>query len=143
EDYVLECGYLRGIPKAKVLKNLSQSPLSQFRFQDCDSLSTGWKKVLQLFTLSIYKPKIFLLDEPFNGLDPSFRYSLFNSLKKIKEQGGTILLSTHILSDLQKLADDITMIKEGKIVYTGKTTENIEETYENYFVESEKILFEL
>jgi ABC-2 type transport system ATP-binding protein len=93
--------------------------------------------------LSLYRPKIFLLDEPFNGLDPSFRQSLFNSLKKIKERGETILISTHILSDLQKLADDITMIKGGEIVYTGKTTADIEKTYDDYFVESGKILFEL
>jgi ABC-2 type transport system ATP-binding protein len=143
EDYVLECGYLRDISKNEVLEKLSRSPLFQFRFQDCNSLSTGWKKVLQLFTLSLYRPKIFLLDEPFNGLDPSFRQSLFNSLKKIKERGETILISTHILSDLQKLADDITMIKGGKIVYTGKTTADIEKTYDDYFVESGKALFEL
>lgn len=76
-------------------------------------------------------------------MDPSFRQSLFNSLKKIKERGETILISTHILSDLQKLADDITMIKEGEIIYTGKTTTDIEKTYDDHFVESGKILFEL
>ncbi|WNE40564.1 MAG: Linearmycin resistance ATP-binding protein LnrL [Mycoplasmataceae bacterium] len=143
ENYVLDCGYLRDIPQAEVLKKLSKSPLSKFRSQNCNSLSTGWKKILQLFTLSIYRPKIFLLDEPFNGLDPSFRQDLFNSLKEIKEKGGTILMSTHILSDLQKLADDITMIKGGKIVYTGKKTTDIEKTYEDYFVEKGNKLFEL
>ena len=84
-----------------------------------------------------------MLDEPFNGLDPSFRQDLFNNLLSIKKQGGTILMSTHILSDLQKLADDITMIKNGKIVYTGPKTGDIEQTYEEYFVEKGKRLFEL
>jgi ABC-2 type transport system ATP-binding protein len=83
------------------------------------------------------------LDEPFNGLDPSFRHNLFNNLKAIREKGVTILMSTHILSDLQKLADDITMIKEGKIVYTGPKTGDIEETYKKYFIETRKGLFEL
>ena len=83
------------------------------------------------------------MDEPFNGLDPSFRQDLFNNLKVIREKGGTILMSTHILSDLQKLADDITMIKEGEIVYTGPKTGDIEETYKKYFIETRKGAFEL
>jgi len=143
ENYILDCGYLRDIPKEQVLRKLASSPLSQFRHQNCHSLSTGWKKILQVFTLSLYRPKILLLDEPFNGLDPSFRQDLFNNLKNIKEQGGTILMSTHILSDLQKLADDITMIKRGKIVYTGTKTADIEQTYEDYFIEKGKKMFEL
>ena len=52
-------------------------------------------------------------------------------------------MSTHILSDLQKLADDITMIKKGRIVYTGTKTADIEKTYEDYFIEKGKELFEL
>ena len=52
-------------------------------------------------------------------------------------------MSTHILSDLQKLADDITMIKDGKIVFTGPKTDDIEKTYEDYFVEKGRKLFEL
>ncbi|CAG8455422.1 12950_t:CDS:2 [Ambispora gerdemannii] len=111
ENYLLDCGYLRDIPKGEVLRKLA------------------------IFTLSLYRPKIYLLDEPFNGLDPSFRQDLFNNLKSIRDKGGTILMSTHILSDLQKLADDITMIKGGKIVYTGTKTADIEKTYEDYFIE--------
>ncbi|CAI2177328.1 18026_t:CDS:2 [Funneliformis geosporum] len=91
ENYLLDVGYLRDIPKQEALRKLSASPLSQFRYQNCHSLST----------------------------DPSFRQDLFNNLKNIRDKGGTILMSTHILSDLQKLADDITMIKKGRIVYTA------------------------
>ncbi|MCE8163916.1 MAG: ABC transporter ATP-binding protein [Candidatus Moeniiplasma glomeromycotorum] len=143
ENYVLDIGYLRDIPQSEVLKKLYNSPLAQFRRQSCQSLSTGWKKILQVFTLRLFKPKIYLLDEPFNGLDPSFRQDLFNNLKSIRNKGGTILMSTHILSDLQKLADDITMIKNGKIVYTGPKTPDIEKTYEDYFIEKGRGLFEL
>jgi ABC-2 type transport system ATP-binding protein len=143
EDYLLDCGYLRDIPKQVVLRKLVGSPLSQFRHQNCHSLSTGWKKILQVFTLSLYRPRIYLLDEPFNGLDPSFRQDLFNNLKTIRDKGGTILMSTHILSDLQKLADDITMIRRGKIVYSGPRTSDIEKTYEDYFIEKGEKLFEL
>jgi ABC-2 type transport system ATP-binding protein len=144
EEYLVEdVGRLREIPRQEVIKKLSASPLAPLRSQNCNSLSTGQKKILQLFTLSLYRPKIFLLDEPFNGLDPNFRHDLFNNLQKIKKEGGTILISTHILSDLQKLADDITMIKNGRIVYTGPKTSDIEQTYQDYFIEKGKGLFEL
>jgi ABC-2 type transport system ATP-binding protein len=118
---------------------LASLPSQQFsENQSCRSLSTGQKKALQVFVLSICRPtkeKILVLDEVFNGLDPSLRQDLFNNLKRIRDHGGTILLSTHILSDLNKLADDITMIKSGKIVYTGEKTADIEQTYEDYFFE--------
>ena len=144
ENYVLDCGYLRDIPRKEVLQKLSSSPLRQFRYKKCHELSTGWKKILQVFSLSLYKPKILVLDEPFNGLDPSFRKDLFDNLVNVRKEGGTVLLSTHILSDLQKLADDITMIKGGKIVYTGNKTADIEKTYDEYFVKKGgKSLFEL
>ena len=78
------------------------------------------------------------MDEPFNGLDPSFRQDLFNNLKAIRDKGGTILMSTHILSDLQKLADDITMIKQGQIVYSGPKTADIKDTYRKLFHTAEK-----
>ena len=83
------------------------------------------------------------MDEPFNGLDPTFRKELFDNLVSVKENGGTILISTHILSDLQKLADDITMIKDGEIVYTGPKTDDIEKTYDEYFVKKGQGMFEL
>ncbi|CAI2161755.1 1315_t:CDS:1 [Funneliformis geosporum] len=149
ETHVLDCGYLRGISEEKVLQKLTNSPLNQFRYQNCLSLSTGWKKILQFFILSLYQPKIYLMDEPFNGLDPSFRHELFNELERIAKKGGTILISTHILSDLQKFADneelefDMTMIKNGEIVYTGTKTADIEKTYEKYFIEKKRGLFEL
>ncbi|CAG8708682.1 1385_t:CDS:2, partial [Ambispora leptoticha] len=124
---------------SKLRKFLFSLPSQQFsEEQSCNSLSTGQKKALQVFILSICRPvkeKILVLDEVFNGLDPSLRRDLFNNLKGIRDKGGTILLSTHILSDLDKLADDITMIKKGEIVYTGQKTADVEQTYEDYFFE--------
>jgi ABC-2 type transport system ATP-binding protein len=144
EDYALDCGYLRDISRGEVLQKISSSPLAEFRYKYCHELSTGWKKFLQLFVLSLYRPKIIIADEPANGLDPSFRAKLSKELDNVRKRGGTVLFSTHILADLQKLADDITMIKKGKIVYSGIKTADIEKTYEEYFIDkSEKGLFEL
>jgi ABC-2 type transport system ATP-binding protein len=94
--------------------------------------------MLQILVLSLRKPKIIIADEPFNGLDPTFRMNLMKNLVKAKEEGKTIFISTHILNDLEKIADDITMIKEGEIIYSGRKDEDIEEKYEKLFFDPEK-----
>lgn len=139
KQFVEFVGLLRDISISQVSQKLNASSLSRLNSQKCVTLSTGQKKLLQLFAISLYHPKILLLDEPFNGLDPTKRTLLAREIKKIRDQGGTILMSTHILSDLQELADEITMIKPGKngskIVYTGPKTADIQKTYEQYFVQ--------
>jgi ABC-2 type transport system ATP-binding protein len=56
-------------------------------------------------------------------------------LKKFRSEGGTVFLSTHILSDLQELADEIIMINEGKVIYSGKKDTNVEELYKKLIIE--------
>lgn len=129
------CGLLRGIPASEVTKKLNASSLNKFSDQKCSNLSTGQKKLLQLFAINLYHPKILILDEPFNGLDPTKRTLLAREIKEARNQGGTVLISTHILSDLQELADEITMINKGKIVFTGPKTADIQKTYEQYFIQ--------
>lgn len=90
-----------------------------------------------------YKPKIIFCDEPFNGLDPSFRKDLFDNILKMRREGRTVIISSHILSDLQKLVDDFTMIKRGKIVYSGTKTDDLEKIYEDYFVDKSQKIFDL
>ncbi|KLL03374.1 MAG: ABC transporter ATP-binding protein [Mycoplasmataceae bacterium CE_OT135] len=135
KSFIEFCGLLRDIPTSRVSKKLNSSSLNRLSNQKCVSLSTGQKKLLQLFAINLYQPKILILDEPFNGLDPTKRTLLANKIKEVRSQGGTILMSTHILSDLQELADEITMIKNGKVVYTGLKTDDIQRTYEQYFVQ--------
>ena len=76
---------------------------------------------------------VVLLDEPFNGLDFDNRDLLTNRLYELKAAGAAILISTHDLDDLQHLADDITMIKQGQIVYSGLKTADIKDTYRKIF----------
>lgn len=116
-------------------QQLSNSLLNRYRQTKFSSLSTGWKKTLQLFILTLYKPKILILDEPFNGLDATFHTQLIESLKEVRQKDCSILLSTHTLSDLQELADEITIIKQGQVVYTGPKTVNIQKTYQELFLQ--------
>ena len=86
----------------------------------------------------MHDPDILVLDEPTSGLDPSYRGILLRQLEQVRKRGGTVLISSHILSDLQKLVDSATLIDKGKIIYTGSKPADIEEMY-NKLVLKDKI----
>lgn len=82
-------------------------------------LSQGMKVKLSLVMALSHKAQLLILDEPTSGLDPISRDELLEIFKFLKLQDVSILFSTHITSDLDKCADDITYIRDGEIVYTG------------------------
>jgi ABC-2 type transport system ATP-binding protein len=132
-EYAIQCGYFRDICREEVENLMSKSSIYPYRDVVCNNLSTGWKKLLQFFCVSLYKPKIFVLDEPFNGLDINYKEMVLNYLLSLKKYGGTIFLSTHSLHDIQEIADYITIIDSGKIVYDNvKKKSNVKEIFEKY-----------
>lgn len=82
-------------------------------------LSDGMKVKLNLVIALSHGAELLILDEPTSGLDPFSRNELLDIFQYLKSQGVSILFSTHITSDLDKCADDITYIRDGRIVYTG------------------------
>ena len=82
-------------------------------------LSEGMKVKLSLVLALSYGAELLILDEPTSGLDPVSRNELLEIFKHLKTKGISILFSTHIISDLEKCADEITYIRDGKIIYTG------------------------
>ena len=79
-------------------------------------LSLGNKKKVAIAQSLINNPKLLILDEPTNGLDPLMQKKLFNILIEEKEKGNTVFLSSHNLVEVQNLCDRVCVIKEGKIV---------------------------
>ena len=138
EDFIHLSGKLRNISEEQVEKRLKKSDLNNHRSKNCGELSTGWKKILLYFVSVLHEPDILVLDEPTSGLDPSYRGILLNQLEEVRKRGGTVLISSHILSDLQKLVDSTTIIDKGKIIYTGEKPVDIEEMY-NKLVLKDKI----
>ena len=103
-------------------------------------LSEGMKVKLNLVLALSHGAELLILDEPTSSLDPVSREELLEIFKYLKSQGVSILFSTHIISDLEKCADEITYIREGKIVYTGSLlgfTEG-ENTLEDAMLQQEK-----
>lgn len=87
-------------------------------------LSRGMKLKFSLAIALSHQAKLLVLDEPTSGLDPIFRVELLKMLKGIKEKGEcSILFSSHITDDVERIADSITYIKKGGIVFSGKKTE--------------------
>jgi ABC-2 type transport system ATP-binding protein len=105
----------RGIVNINIEKfNLFELPLSQY----AETYSTGMQKKLAITGLLLQKNEVFILDEPFNGVDISSNMIIHDILLKLKQLNKTIILSSHIFSTLQDSCDFLHYLKEGKIKYS-------------------------
>jgi len=87
------------------------------------SYSHGMKQKLAIISALIHKPKLLVLDEPFVGLDPQAALTLKNIMHELCRNGSAIFFSTHVLDVAEKLCSKIAIIKEGKLIASGKTEE--------------------
>ncbi len=110
----------------KQAKERTEMMLEQFGLKDkqnnsCRELSGGMKRRLQIAKALIHDPEILILDEPTAGVDIELRHMLWNFLKKINEEGKTILLTTHYIEEAEKLCDKIAIIDSGNIIINEST----------------------
>ena len=100
------------------------------------SYSHGMKQKLAIISALIHNPKVLILDEPFVGLDPKASFTLKEIMKEFCNNGGCIFFSTHVLEVAEKICDKIAIIKDGKILAYGTTSEvKGEKSLENMFME--------
>ncbi len=85
--------------------------------------SHGMKQKLAVISAFMHSPKLIILDEPFVGLDPKASHLLKEAMRKHCENGGAIFFSTHVLEVAEKLCDKIAIIRQGKLVISGRTEE--------------------
>ncbi|UZQ33619.1 MAG: hypothetical protein OHM56_08120 [Spiroplasma phoeniceum] len=85
----------------------------------------------------ITDPKVLILDEPAANLDPTARQELLNDLIKVKNQGKTILICSHILTELQDLADEITILNYGRVVFSGAVINSTQNYYQFTVMENQ------
>ena len=90
-----------------------------------DSLSRGMQQRLGLARVLIHDPKALILDEPASGLDPRARIEIRELLRELKQMGKTIMISSHILSELEEMCDRIGIIEHGRLVFCG-TLEDVQ-----------------
>ncbi|MBM7653907.1 ABC transporter ATP-binding protein [Neobacillus cucumis] len=100
-----------------------------------DDLSLGNKKKVGIVQGLLHEPKLIILDEPTSGLDPLMQQKFFELLEEENRKGATILFSSHILSEVQRLCNRVAIIKEGKIVTVEKISTLQENNYKKFKVE--------
>jgi len=88
-----------------------------------DSLSRGMQQRLGLARVLIHDPKVLILDEPASGLDPRARIEMRELLMELKRMGKTIMISSHILSELEEMCDHVGIIEQGRLVFSGTLSE--------------------
>ena len=100
-----------------------------------DDLSFGNKKKVGIVQGLLHEPKLIILDEPTSGLDPLMQQKFFDLLEEENKKGATILLSSHILGEVQRLCNRVAIIKEGKIIKVEKISTLQENNHKKFKVE--------
>ncbi|UII56294.1 ABC transporter ATP-binding protein [Cytobacillus spongiae] len=104
-----------------------------------DDLSLGNKKKVGIVQGLLHEPKLIILDEPTSGLDPLMQHKFFELLEKENKRGATILFSSHILSEVQRLCNRVAIIKEGKIVQVEKISTLKKNNYKKVKLETKEV----
>lgn len=102
--------------------------------QPVSSYSHGMKQKLAIIAAMLHEPKLFVLDEPFVGLDPIAAFQFKSMMRELCDKGGAVFFSTHVLDVAEKLCDKIAIIKNGKLIKAGTMDEvkgdvSLEETF--------------
>jgi len=128
EDYLLYIAALKGIrpvvAKKRVKELISKVGLSKAAHKKMKKLSGGMKRRAGIAQAMLNNPKILILDEPTAGLDPNERIRFRNLISELSEDR-LVLLSTHIVSDIEYIANEIWLMKDGEILHKGSIEELI------------------
>ena len=122
-ENLLVYGRYFGIPRAQVAKRADEllefAQLTDRAKAKVDDLSGGMKRRLTIARALVNDPRILLLDEPTTGLDPQARHILWDRLFRLKEQGTTLVLTTHYMDEAEQLCDRIVVVDKGRIMAEG------------------------
>lgn len=117
-----------GVRRGQERKNRLEECLAAVNLQDkrdeiCSSLSRGMKQRLVLAKNLLHRPRILILDEPASGMDPISRANLRETLRGLAADGSTVIVSSHILSELSDMCTSVGIMARGELVDTGKIDE--------------------
>ncbi len=109
--------------ETRIQEVLETVGLTEVRYKKIKFLSGGMVQKLRLAQALLHEPDFLILDEPLSGLDPSIRFQVNNIIKSLARKGTTIFISSHILSDIQNIADVIGILNFGHLVKVGTPAE--------------------
>jgi len=126
-DFFARAHNLRGEARRKAVANIIEfMSIGDLRDRQVESLSKGLKQRIALGRAIIHDPQMLILDEPAANLDPRARIEFRTLIRELAADGKTILLSSHILTELSEMCDIVTVIEKGKILATGTVQDILE-----------------
>lgn len=121
EQFVLANARLHGLadPKSATLAAIEKVEMMEARDRRIGNYSKGMKQRIKMATALVHEPKVLLLDEPFNGMDPRQRMHLLALLQQLGSDGHTVLFSSHILEEVEDIAGTIEVVVAGRQAASG------------------------
>ena len=133
---------LAGLPAGEALERAHEAlfyvGLGEVRYRKISTYSLGMKQLIKLAQALAHGPRLLILDEPTNGLDPMARQRMIQTIKEIRKEGSIrLLISSHLLRDIDETCDEVLILKNGRIAALS----NIEEERRSHrnFIELETI----
>lgn len=114
---------IKNIPETKITEKLELVGLLDRQHSKFKTFSLGMKQRLAIASALLNDPEILILDEPTNGLDPQGIHQIRAIIKKIAQQGTTILLASHLLDEVEKVCSHVVVLRKGENLYTGRVDE--------------------
>lgn len=129
---------LKGMPKAIAEQQmrmwLDRFGLSEWRNRKVETLSKGMQQKVQFIATVIHRPQLLIFDEPFSGFDPVNAEQLKREILNLKDEGSTIIFSTHNMESVEEVCEQITLINHSKAVLQGRVDEIRHKHKKNVFV---------
>lgn len=129
-EYLRFFGQCFGLPKAELETAIDDAlttfALTNKRDAQCGALSKGMRQRLLIARCILHKPSLLILDEPADGLDPRGRSDLRKIIANIRDRGVTVVISSHILRELDDLCDQVAILQQGKVVVAGDVAKIID-----------------
>jgi sodium transport system ATP-binding protein len=135
QEMVEYFGRLNGLDESTLKKRVddifARLDMNSFRDRRCDKLSTGMKQKTSIARTLIHDPQVMIFDEPTSGLDVMTARSIIEFIRECRQRGKTVIFSTHVMSEVEKLCDTIGIIQSGKLLAEGTLAELRDRYHEN------------
>ncbi len=122
-EHLVFLGEIKGVPagiaRARGRKWLERLELGGWAEKTVESLSKGMQQKVQFIATVLHEPKLVLLDEPFTGLDPINAQTFKDIIEELRQDGRAVVLSTHVMEQVEKLCERICLINKGKKILEG------------------------
>jgi len=134
-DHLVFLGEIKGVSsdtaRKRALEWLERVKLSEWADRNVEALSKGMQQKVQFISTILHDPQLVILDEPFTGLDPINTQLLKDIVEEMKDNGKTVVLSTHLMDQVEKLCENICLINRGRKVIEGELSDIKREFGEN------------